>query len=153
MCNVMVSHFKRNQKFQRNERQIRSERADQIIPEQADQRMSRVIRVEQIRDGSSRLEPIQPRVMIRLEQSRVKASRGKTRQIGVEREHNGEKEELFQKRIKKRSDKIRSESEKSSAEQSGANSVVQNDAERVEYPIREGIQTTAAEYMGRWTIM
>ena len=78
--------------------------------------MSRVIIVEQIRDGSSRLEPIQPRVMIILEQSRVKASRGKTRQIGVEREHNGEKEELFQKRIKKRSDKIRSESEKSSAE-------------------------------------
>ena len=53
----------------------------------------------------------------------------------------------------KRSDKIRAESEKSSTEQSGASSVVHNDAERGEYPIGEGIQKTVANYTGRWKIM
>ena len=34
-----------------------------------------------------------------------------------------------------------------------ARSVLQNDAERGEYPIREGRQTTAAKYTGLWKIM
>ena len=74
MCNVTVSCFKRNQKFQRNERQSRSELADQIISEQADQRISRAIIVEHIRDGAIRLEQIWLRRIIRVEQSGVKAS-------------------------------------------------------------------------------
>ena len=50
--------------------------------------------------------------------------------IGATREHHGEREEPCQKGREKRSENIRAESEKSSAEQSGASSVVQNDAER-----------------------
>ena len=54
MCNLMVSYFKRNYKFQMNERQIRSERADPSISEQTEQSMSRAIRVKQFRDGEIR---------------------------------------------------------------------------------------------------
>ena len=50
-------------------------------------------------------------------------------------------------------EKIRAESDKSSAEQSGEISVVQKNAEQREYPIREGRQTTAEKYTGRWNIM
>ena len=57
------------------------------------------------------------------------------------------------KEKKNRSEKIRAESKKISADQSGARSVVQNDAERGEDPIREGRQTAAAKYTGRWKIM
>ena len=73
--------------------------------------------------------------MIRLEQSRVKASGGKTRNIGAEREHHIEREEPCQYRKVKCNEKIRAESEKSSVEQSGASIVIQNDAEQGEYPI------------------
>ena len=72
---------------------------------------------------------------IRLEKNGVKASGEKTRQIGVELEHHGEIEEPYQNRKENRSEKIRSESEKSSVEQSGSSIVVQNDAERGEYLI------------------
>ena len=92
--------------------------------------MSREIIVEQIRDGASRSDQTDLRIMLRLEQSGVKASGEKTRQIGAEREHHGEREEPCQKRKEKRSEKIRAQSEKSSAEQSGASSVVHKDAER-----------------------
>ena len=74
MCNVMVSYFKRNQKAQRNERQIRSEEYDLIRSEQADHSMSGEIRVDQIRDGSIILEHIELRRTVILEQSGVKAS-------------------------------------------------------------------------------
>ena len=77
MCNVTVIYFKRILKVHRNKRQSRSERADQSILEQADQSMSGAIRVENIRDGASRLEQIELRRMIRLEQIVVKASREK----------------------------------------------------------------------------
>ena len=60
------------------------------------------------------------------EQSECKCR--KMRQIGAEREHHGEREEPFQKRKEKRSENIRSESEKISVEKSGASSVVQKDA-------------------------
>ena len=59
--------------------------------------MSGAIRVEKIRDGESRLEQTDLRGMIRLEQSGVRASGGKTLQIGVEREHHREREEQCQK--------------------------------------------------------
>ena len=77
----------------------------------------------------------------------------KTRQIGAEREHHGDREEPCQKIKEKRSEKIRAESEKSSADQRGARNVVQNDAYQGEYPIREGIQTTTAKYMRQWKII
>ena len=56
----------------------------------------------------------------------------KTRQIGAEREHHGEREELCQNRKENCSEKIRAEIEKSSVEQSGSSSVVQNDTEQGE---------------------
>ena len=45
------------------------------------------------------------------------------------------------------------ESEKGSVEQSGASSVVHNNVEQGEDPIREGRQTTVAKYTERWKIM
>ena len=45
------------------------------------------------------------------------------------------------------------ESEKISADQNRASSVVKNDAEQGEYPIQEGIQTSVDKYTGRWKIM
>ena len=75
------------------------------------------------------------------------------RQIGAEREYHVEIEELCQRRKEKRSEKIRVESDKISADQSGASYVVQNDVEKGEYPIQEGRQTTAAKYTGIWKIM
>ena len=72
----------------------------------------------------------------------------KTRQIRAEREHYGEREEPFQKRKEKRSEKIREDSEKRIANQRGAISVVHNNEERGEDPIREVRQTTAAKYTG-----
>ena len=74
MCNVMVSYFKRNQKVQRNERQSIYEQADPSRWEKSDKSINRASRVEQIRYGASRLEQKELRGMIRLEQSRVKAS-------------------------------------------------------------------------------
>ena len=64
------------------------------------------IRVERIRDGSSRSEHTELRGVIRLEQSTVKASGEKTRQIGAEREHPREREDLCQKRKENYSEKI-----------------------------------------------
>ena len=55
--------------------------------------------------------------MIILDQNRVKASGEKSRQIRAEREHHGEREEPFQNRKEKRSEKIIGESEESSVEQ------------------------------------
>ena len=75
--------------------------------------------------------------MIRLEQSGVKDSGGKTWQIGAEQGHHGKREEPFQKRKEKCSEKIRAESEKISMEKSRESSVVQNDAEQREYPIEK----------------
>ena len=91
--------------------------------------------------------------MIRLEQSGVNASGEKTWQIRAEQKHHGEREEPFQNRKEKRSKKIRVESEKSSVDQSGSSSVVQNDADQGEDPTREGRQRTVAKYTGRWKIM
>ena len=62
-----------------------------------------------------------------MEQSGVKSSGKKTRQIRAEREHHGEREGPGQKRKEKCSDNIRAESEKSSLEHSRARSVVQKD--------------------------
>ena len=94
----MVSYSKINWKAQRNERQSRYERAELIISEQADQIMNGAIRVEQIRDGESRLENTELSVMLRLEQSGVKESGEKTWRIGAEREHHGEIEKSRVKR-------------------------------------------------------
>ena len=91
--------------------------------------MSGAIRVDQIRDGESRLDHTELRRMIRSEQSGVKSSGEKKRQIGVDLEHHGEIEEQYQNIKENRSEKIRAESEKSSVEQSGSSSVVQNNAE------------------------
>ena len=66
MCNVTVSYFKKNYKVQRDERQSRSELADQSRSEQADQIMSGSIIVENIRYGASRSEQIELRDIIRL---------------------------------------------------------------------------------------
>ena len=93
MCNLMVSYFKKNQKVQRKKRQSISDQSDQNKPDQAYQSMSRAIRVEHIRYGSIRSEKTDLRGMIRLEQSGVKASGEKTRQIGAEQEHHTEREE------------------------------------------------------------
>ena len=76
----------------------------------------------------------------------------KTWQIGAECEHHGEREEQFRKRKEKCSEKIRAESEKSSVDQSRSSSVVNNNAERGEYPTGEGRQTTAAKYTEQWKI-
>ena len=83
----------------------------------------------------------------------MKASEEIKRQIGAEREHHGEREELFQERREKRSERIRAESEKSSEEQSGASSVVKKNIELVENTSREGRQTMAVKYAGRWNSM
>ena len=63
-------------------------------------------------------------VIIRLEQSGVKTSEKKTLQIKAEQEHHRAKEESCQERKENLSENIRSESEKSSAKNSGACSVV-----------------------------
>ena len=60
--------------------------------------MSGAIRVEHIRDGSSRSEQTELRGVIRLEQSGVKASGEKMRKIGAEQENNGEIENSGVKR-------------------------------------------------------
>ena len=91
--------------------------------------MSGLIRVEHMRDGEIRLEQTELRGMIRLEQSGVKASGEKTRMIGAEREHHGEREEPCQDRKEKCSENIRSKIKKSSVDQSGTSSVVQKNAE------------------------
>ena len=91
--------------------------------------------------------------MIRLEQSGVKASGEKMQQIGAEQENHGEREETCQNIKEKCSEKIRAESEKISLEQSGTSSVVHNNTDRGEDPIREGRQTMAAKYTERWKIM
>ena len=122
MCNVMVSYFQGNYKVQRNKTQSRSEQADPSRSQQADHSMIREIRVEHIRYGSNRLYQTELRGMIRLEQSRVKASGENTRQIGAEQENHREREEPFQNRKEKCSQKIRVESEKISVGQSGASS-------------------------------
>ena len=99
------------------------------------------------------MEQIDLREITRLEQSGVKASGEKTRQIGAEQEHHGEIKEPSQKIKEKCSEKIRGESDESSVDQSVESSVVQNDPEQGEYPIGEGRQTTAAKYTERWKIM
>ena len=98
--------------------------------EQAYQSMIGAIRVEHIRYGVIGSEHKELRGIIRLEQSGVKASGEKMRRIKTEQEHHREREEPRQNRKENRSEKIRAESEKSSAEQSGARSVVHNDAEQ-----------------------
>ena len=108
--------------------------ADTSRLEQSDQSMSGTMIFEQIRDGERRPDQTELRGMIRLEQSRVKASGEKTWQIGAEREYHGEREEPFQKRKEEFSENIRAESEKISVEQSRASSVVNHDAYRGEDP-------------------
>ena len=88
----MVSYFKINYKVHRNKRQSISERSDSIRSEQTDQKMIKAIIVEQIRDAASRLEQTELRGIIRLDQIGVRANGEKTRQIGAEQEHHGEKE-------------------------------------------------------------
>ena len=100
----------------------------------------------QIRYRAIRSEQTELRGMIILEQSGVKASGEKTRQIGVEQEHHGEREDQCQNIGENSSENIRAESEKISAEQSGASNVVQIDVQQGEDLILEGRQTTAAEY-------
>ena len=90
--------------------------------------------------------------MIRLDQSGVEAS-GEKGGISERYKNITEREKPFQKRKENCSEKIRAESKKISADQSGARSVVQNDAEQGEGPTREGIQTMAAKYTGQWKIM
>ena len=153
MCNVMVSYFKINQKFQRRERQRKSEQADPSRSEQSDQSMSGAIIVEHIRDEESISEQTELRGMIRLEQSGVKASDEKTCQIVAEQEQHREREEPFQNRKEKCSEKIRSQSEKNIVEQIRASSVVQNDVEQGEDTTGEGRQTTAAKYTEQWKII
>ena len=104
-------------------------RSDPSRPEQAYQSMSGAIRVENIRDGATRSDQTDMRRIIRLDQSGVKASEEKTRQIRVDQEHHGERGDPCQKIKEKCSEKIRAESEKSSVDQSRSSSVVQNDAE------------------------
>ena len=71
----------------------------------------------------------------------------------MDRENHEEREEPFQNRKEKGSEKIIAESEKISADPSGLSSVVQNNAEQGEYPIREGRQITAVKNTERWMIM
>ena len=148
MCNVMVSYSRIHQKVQRNKRQSRHERADPIISQQSDQSTIIAIRVDQIRDEASRSEG-----NYQIGADRSVGKQRKTRHIGAEEEHHGKREEPCQKRKEKRSEKIRVASEKSSANQRGESSVLKNNAELGEYPIRKGIQTTAAKYTVRWEIM
>ena len=115
----------------------------------ADQSMSGAIIVEHIIYGASRSEHTELRGVIRLDQSGVKASGEKKRQKREEREHHGMREVMCQNRKEQRSDRIIAESEKSSADQSGASSAVQNNTERGEVPIRERRKTTAGKYMER----
>ena len=117
MCNVMVSYFMRKYKVQRNERQSRYEQSNSSRLEQAYWIMIRAIRVEKSIYVASRLEQKELRGVIRLEQIIVKASGEKTLHIEAEQEHHGQREETWQKRRRKRSEKIRAESDKSSAEQ------------------------------------
>ena len=153
MCNIMVIYFRINQKVQRNKRHSRSEQADPSRSEQADKSIIGEIRVEQIRYGSSRSGQIDLRGMIRLENSRVKASGEK--RVRSERSENitDREKSRAKKRKEKRSENIRVDSEKSSVEQIGASSVVQNYTQRGEYTIREGRKTKAAKYTGKWKIM
>ena len=132
MRNVMVSYFKINQKVQNNEIQSRPDRADPSRLEQAKQSTIREIIIDQDRDGARRLEQIDLREMNRLERIGVKASGEKMRQIGVEREHQGQREDPCQERSNNNIEKIGSESEKSSADQRKEISVVKNDKERGE---------------------
>ena len=90
---------------------------------QEDQSTNGEIRVEKIRDGESRTEQTYLRGMIRLEQSGVKAS-GETRGRSERSKNITEREEPFQKRKENSCEKIRAESDKSSAEQSVEISVV-----------------------------
>ena len=115
--------------------------------------MSGAIVVEHIRDGASRSYQKELMGMIRLDQSGVKASGEKTRQIGAEQGYHGESEEPCQNRKENCSEKIIAESDKSSVDQSGERSVVQNEIEQGEYSIGEGRQTTAAKYTERWKII
>ena len=80
--------------------------------------------VEQPRYGESISDQTELMGMIRLEQSGMKASGGKTWQIGADRENHGEREKTCQKRKEKCSELIRAESEKSSVDQIRASSVV-----------------------------
>ena len=132
MRNVMVSYFKINQKVQNNKIQSRPDRADPSRLEQAKQSTIREIIIDQDRDGARRLEQIDLREMNRLERIGVKASGEKMRQIGVEREHQGQIEDPCQERSNNNIEKIGSESEKSSADQRKEISVVKNDKERGE---------------------
>ena len=102
--------------------------------------MRRETRVEYIRYGASRLGQTELRIMIILEWSGVKASGGKPRQIGVDQEHHEVREEPCQDRREIHSEKIGSESEKSSTEQSGASIVVQNDEEQRGARRRSGLR-------------
>ena len=115
--------------------------------------MSGAIRVEHIRDGSTISEQIELKGMIRLEQSGVKASGGKTRQIRAEQEHHGEIEEPCKNRKEKYGEKIIAESDKNSVEQSRARSAVQNNAEQGDDPIGEGRQKMVVKYTVQWKIM
>ena len=74
MCNAIIIYFKGNYKIQSNKRKSISERSDTNRSEQTDQRMSGAIIVDHIRYGASRSEQTELRGMLRLEQSRVKAS-------------------------------------------------------------------------------
>ena len=78
MCNVMVGYFKRNEKVQRNKRQIRFEQSVSSRSEQVDQIMNGEIRVDHIRYVERILYQIDLSRMIRLEKSRVKASVGES---------------------------------------------------------------------------
>ena len=65
-----------------------------------------------------------------------------------------EREKSHSKREKEKcSEKIRSDSEKSSVDQSRASSVVQNDAEQGEAPTGTGRQPTTAKYTEQWKII
>ena len=57
--------------------------------------MSGEIRAEHIRDGASRSEQAEMGGVIILEKSGVKESGEKMRQIGAEREHHREREDLY----------------------------------------------------------
>ena len=83
----------------------------------------------------------------------MKASGGKTPQIGAELEHHGKREKSCQKRKENCIENIRAEIENSSVDHSGSSSVVQNDVELGEHPIVEGEQTTVAKYTELWKIM
>ena len=100
MCNVMMSYFKRNQKLQRNKRKRRYEQVDPSISEQAYQSMSGAIRVEHIIDGEIRLQQIDLRGIIILEQIGVKAS-GEKRDRSEQSDNITEREKSRAKREKK----------------------------------------------------